>query len=268
MTEMTARRPLAVVTGASSGIGYHLALIAADHGHDLMLAADTPLDAVLGALKGSGVQVQPVQADLATDEGVQQLIDAIGERDVDVLMANAGHGLGGPFLDQDFAAILHVINSNITGTLHLIHHVARRMCARRPQHGNRRILITGSVAGLQPGTFEAVYAGTKAFINSFAPALRNELKDSPVTVTCLMPGPTETEFFARAGMLDTKVGQAKKSDPANVARIGFDAMLKGEAEVVAGWFNKVQAVGSRLSPARLVAEMHGRLSEPGSARKR
>lgn len=267
MNEMTARRPLAVVTGASSGIGYHLALIAAQHGHDLVLAADTPLDATVGALKESGVQVQAVQADLATEAGVEQLIAAIGGRDVDVLMANAGHGLGGRFLEQDFADILHVINTNITGTLRLVHHVARRMCDRRPQLGNRRILITGSVAGLQPGAFEAVYAGSKAFINSFALALRNEMKDSPVTVTCLIPGPTETGFYARAGMLDTKVGQAKKSNPAKVARVGFDAMLKGEAEVVAGWFNKVQAVSSRFSPATLVAEMHGRQSEPGSAKR-
>jgi uncharacterized protein len=205
-----------------------------------------------------GARVQAVQADLASTAGVQHLIQAIGEREVDVLMANAGHGLGGSFLAQDFEEILHVVNTNIVGTLHLLQHVARGMVAR----GCGRILITGSVSGLQPGSFEAVYAGTKAFIDSFAPALRNEIKGTGVTVTCLMPGATDTEFFARADMLDTKVGQMPKSDPAKVARIGFDAMLKGEADVVTGWFNKVTAVASKIAPAKVVAKVHGKLAEP------
>jgi short-subunit dehydrogenase len=258
MDELKAPRPLAVVTGASSGIGYHLARCAADHGYDLVVAADTPLADAVADFQLMGARVQAVQCDLATTPGVQHLIQAIGDRDVDALMANAGHGLGRSFLAQDFSEILHVINTNITGTLHLIQHVARGMVAR----ARGRILITGSVSGLQPGSFEAVYAASKAFIDSFSLALRNELKGTDVTVSCLMPGPTDTEFYARADMLDTKVGQMPKSDPAKVARVGFDAMLKGESDVVAGWINKVQAVASRVAPGRLVARIHGKLAEP------
>lgn len=267
MDELKAPRPLAVVTGASSGIGYHLARIAAEHGYDLVVAADRPLDPAVGDFEALGAHVDAVQADLATTEGVQQLIARIGEREVDVLMANAGHGLGGPFLEQDFAEVLHVINTNITGTVHLIQHVARGMARRAHERGFGRILVTGSIAGFQPGSFQAVYNGTKAFIDSFSLALRNELKGSAVTVSCLMPGPTDTEFFLRADMTTTRVANDPKMmmQPEDVARIGFDAMRKGEADVVAGWKNKMQVAMSKVLPAEAVAEMHRKLAEPGSA---
>ena len=258
MDEPRAPRPLAVVTGASSGIGYHLARCAAEHGYDLVVAADTPLADAVRDLEALGARVQAVQADLATTPGVQHLIQAIGGREVDALMANAGHGLGGSFLAQDFNEILHVINTNIVGTVHLVQHVARGMVAR----ACGRILITGSIAGFMPGSFQAVYNGSKAFIDSFALALRNELKGTEVTISCLMPGPTDTEFFQRADMLDTKVGQGRKSDPAEVARIGFEAMLKGEADVVAGLKNRLEVALSKVMPAQAVAQMHRRLAEP------
>lgn len=258
MDEPKAPRPLAVVTGASSGIGYHLARCAAEHGYDLVVAADTPLADAVRDFEALGARVQAVQADLATTVGVQHLIQAIGERDVDALMANAGHGLGGSFLAQDLADILHVINTNIVGTVHLVQHVARGMVAR----ARGRILITGSIAGFMPGSFQAVYNGSKAFVDSFALALRNELKGTEVTISCLMPGPTDTEFFQRADMLDTRVGQGRKADPADVARIGFDAMLKGEADVVAGLKNRLEVALSKVMPAQAVAQMHRRLAEP------
>lgn len=269
MDEIKAPRPLAVVTGASSGIGYHLARLAAEHGHDLVVAADTPLEQAVSDFQALGAKVDAVQADLASTDGVRKLIDCIGERQVDVLMANAGHGLGGPFLEQDFEAVLHVINTNITGTVHLIQHVARQMVKRGQGRGDGRILITGSIAGFQPGSFQAVYNGTKAFVDSFSLALRNELKGSAVTVSCLMPGPTDTEFFERADMTTTKVANDPKMmmQPDEVARIGFDAMLKGEADVVAGWKNKMQVAMSKVMPAQAVAEMHRKLAEPGSADK-
>lgn len=258
MDEPKAPRPLAVVTGASSGIGYHLARQAAERGYDLVVAADTPLADAVREFEALGAQVQAVQADLATTAGVQHLIQAIGGRDVEALMANAGHGLGGSFLAQDLDDILHVINTNIVGTVHLVQHVARGMVAR----ARGRILITGSIAGFMPGSFQAVYNGSKAFIDSFALALRNELKGTEVTISCLMPGPTDTEFFQRADMLDTRVGQGRKSDPADVARIGFEAMLKGEADVVAGLKNKLEVALSKVMPAQAVAQMHRRLAEP------
>ncbi len=160
-------------------------------------------------------------------------------------LANAGHGLGHAFLDQDFDEVRHVIDTNITGTIYLVQKIARGMRAR----GSGRILITGSEAGFVPGTFHAVYNGTKAFINSFSFALRAELKDSGVTVTCLMPGATETEFFERADLTDTKVGQSSKDDPADVAKVGFDAMVNGEGDVVAGLKNKVMTTIAKVTPA-------------------
>ena len=149
---------------------------------------------------------------------------------MDALLANAGHGLGRAFLDQEFSEIRHMIDTNVTGTVYLIQLVGRQMRAL----GRGRILLTGSIAGFMPGTYQAVYNGTKAFVDSFSLALRAELKDSGVTVTCLMPGATETDFFERADMLDTKVGQSEKDDPVDVARVGFDAMMRGDGDVVSG----------------------------------
>lgn len=264
MAETHAPRPLAVVTGASSGIGYHLAMLAAQHGYDLVVAADRPLGPAVADFKIAGAQqVHAIEAELASRQGVDELINALQGREVDALMANAGHGLGGRFLDQDFQAIQHVIDTNVTGTIYLLQHVARGMVAR----GRGRILITGSIAGFQPGAFHAVYNGSKAFIDSFAQALRNEMGDTGVSVSLLMPGPTDTEFFERADLLETRVGaDMKKDDPAMVARVGFDAMLKGEADVVAGWKSKLQVVASKVMPAQAIAQAHRKLAEPGSAR--
>src|SRR6202012_1053535 len=158
------------------------------------------------------------EADLATTEGVDKLYAAAKGRRVDALLANAGRGLGHAFLEQDFKDVRHVVDTNITGTIYLIQKVGRDMKAR----GQGRILITGSIAGFMPGTFQAVYNGTKAYLDSFSYALRAELKDSGVTVTCLMPGATETEFFARAHMLDTKVGTEEKISAADVAKQGWE----------------------------------------------
>jgi short-subunit dehydrogenase len=257
-------RPFAIVTGASSGIGLELARQCAQHGYDLLIAADEArIDEAAAQLRTFGGQVEAIEADLATIEGVDALYAAAKGRVVDALLANAGHGLGKGFLDQDFTELRHVIDTNITGTVYLIQKVARDMRARRAG----RILITGSVAGFIPGTFHAVYNGTKAFIDSFSFALRAELKDSNVTVTCLMPGATETEFFERAEMMDTAVGQGKKDDPADVAKVGFEAMLNGEGDVVAGWKNKIQTTIANVTPAGVLAEMHRKQAEPGSAQK-
>jgi short-subunit dehydrogenase len=205
--------------------------------------------------------VKVVETDLATTEGVVALWNAAAGRPVDALLANAGHGLGGGFLDQDFEDVRHVIDTNITGTVYLVQLVGRAMRNR----AEGRILLTGSIAGFMPGTYHAVYNGTKAFVDSFAFALRAELKDTGVTVTCLMPGATETEFFARADMLDTQVAQGPKDDPADVARVGFDAMMRGDGDVVSGWKNKLQTAIANVTPAEVLAERHRRMAEPGSA---
>jgi short-subunit dehydrogenase len=257
-------RPLAVVTGASSGIGYELARLCAENGYDVAIAADqAEIAEAKQGLEALGANVEAVQTDLSTEDGVQKLIDLIGGRPVDILCANAGHGLGHGFLDQDWTLARHVIDTNVTGTLFLIHRLGQDMRSR----DRGRILLTGSIAGLMPGTFQAVYNGSKAFIDSFSWALRNELKDTNITITCLMPGPVDTEFFERAGLLDTKVGQDKKADPAKVAKTGFDAMMNGEGDVVAGFMNKVQAAVAAVTPQSALAEMHRSMAEPGSGEK-
>jgi short-subunit dehydrogenase len=197
-------RPLAIVTGASAGIGYELAKCCAQQGFDLLVAADqSAIHDAVQDFRALGAAVEAIEADLATLDGVDRLYATTKGRPVDALLANAGHGLGHAFLDQPFEAVRHVIDTNLTGTLYPIQKVGQEMRAR----GQGRILMTGSIAGFMPGTFQAVYSGTKAFINSFSFALRSEMQDTGVTVTCLMPGPTETEFFERADMLDTQVGQ-------------------------------------------------------------
>jgi short-subunit dehydrogenase len=258
------RGSLALVTGASSGIGYHLAKCCVEDGFDLLIAADE--DRIMQAadnLRGFGTKVTGVNVDLATRAGVDKLIEALEGRSVDALVANAGRGLGKAFLDQDFDQARRVVDTNITGTIYLIHRIGRQM--RDAARG--RILITGSIAGFIPGTYQAVYNGTKAFLDSFAFALRHELKGSGVSVTCLMPGATETDFFERADMLDTKIGAKKKDDPAMVARQGFDAMMKGQGDVVTGWMNKLQSAIALLTPSDMLAERHRKMAEPGTAQK-
>ncbi|MBP0444510.1 SDR family NAD(P)-dependent oxidoreductase [Roseomonas sp. SSH11] len=257
-------KPLAIVTGASTGIGRELAREAAQHGFDLLIAADEPeIEAAATELRTLGVQVDAVQADLSTEEGVDKLLAATKGRTIEVLMANAGRGLGKGFLDQDWSEVRKVVDTNITGTIYLIQKIGQEMRARNAG----RILITGSIAGFMPGSFQAVYNGTKSFLNSFSWAIRNELKDTNITVTCLMPGPTDTEFFERGDLMDTPVGQAKKDDPAMVAKTGFDAMMRGDGDVVSGLKNKLQSAVANVLPAAVTAEMHRGMAEPGHGKK-
>lgn len=256
--------PLAVVTGASTGIGYELARCCAEAGFDLIIAADEPqIEDAARTLGEGGRVVQTVEADLATIEGVDKLVEAVRGRQVSVLLANAGRGLGKGFLEQNFDEARRVIDTNITGTIYLIHQIGHEMVAA----GHGRILITGSIAGFMPGTFQAVYNGSKAFLDSFAAALRNELKDTGVSVTCLMPGPTEAEFFRRADLTDTKLGTDEKMSAAEVAQQGFEAMMNGDANVITGFKNKMQVAMSRVMGSETMAEKHRSEAEPGTAKK-
>jgi len=266
MTTSTTGRPLAVVTGASSGIGYELARQFADHGYDLVIAAENPeIEQAAASLRRDGeTAVQPVQVDLATYEGVEQLHAAITQtgRDVDAIAINAGRGIGGDFTrDTELRDELNVIDLNVTSTVHL----AKRVLPEMARRGQGRVLFTSSIAATMPGSFQAVYNASKAFVQSFAEAVRNELKDTGVTVTALMPGPTDTEFFSRAEMEDTKVGAGKKDDPATVAEQGFQALMRGDDHVVAGMKNKVQVAAARVTPDTMKAEQHRKMAEPGSA---
>jgi uncharacterized protein len=258
-------RPLAVVTGASSGIGFELARVCALNGFDLVVAADSAKIKEAGQhLSQLGVDVRAVQADLATEQGVDTLYNATKalNRPIDVLCANAGRGLGHAFLDQDWQDIKRVIDTNITGTCYLLRKFARDMAERH----KGRILITGSIAGFIPGAYQAVYNGTKAFVDSFAYALRDEIADKGVTVTCLMPGATETPFFEKAGMLDTPVGQAQKDDALDVALTGFAALMSNKGGVVYGLKNKLQVAATRVAPQAWSAEAHRMQAQPSGGR--
>lgn len=256
---------LAIITGASTGIGFELASLAGADGFDLIVVADEPLiDAAAADFQQYGTNVQAVQADLATFEGVDTLLAATGGRPIDVLVANAGAGIGGAFIDQPVDKWRHSIDTNVTGTVYLLHRVLNEMVARN----SGKILVTGSIAGYIPGSFNAIYNATKAFIDNFTEALRNELKDmESVTLTTLMPGVTDTEFFARADMLDTEVGQNDhKADPAKVAKDGWQAMQAGNGVMISGLMNKLQVAAAGVVPQTVLAERHRAMAEPGSGK--
>jgi short-subunit dehydrogenase len=254
----------AIITGASTGIGFELATLAAKDGYDILVVADEPMiDAAAQDFKQFGTDVQSIEADLSSFEGVDQLLSAAGGRQIDLLCANAGRGLGKAFLDQDVAEWRKVVDTNVVGTAYLLQKVLPTMVARN----DGKVLVTGSIAGYIPGAFQAVYNGTKSFVDSFVAALQNEIKDADgVTLTNLMPGPVETEFFDRAHMMDTSVGtDPKKSDPADVAKDGWDAVMDGKAAVVSGWKNKIQSAVANITPNAVLAEQHRKMAEPGTA---
>ncbi len=246
----------AVITGASSGIGQELARLAHKEGYRLLLVADDP--PIADAAAELGPDTEYLQADLATSEGVDAVISRIGSRRVDFLAANAGKALGHDFLEQSFPDIRKVIDTNVTGTVELLH----RLLPPMVNAAQGRVLITGSIAGFMTGPGLAVYNATKAFLNLFAESLREELKDTGVTITCLQPGATETPIFDRAGIGDSPIGRQEKDDPADVAETGFRAALAGEASVVSGWRSKLQAVGAQYGPSALIARSHRKATDP------
>jgi len=264
----SAGRPLAVVTGASSGIGRQLAEQFAQHGFDLVVAAeDQDILQAAKELEAQGAQVTPVQTDLSEYAGVERLVGELRSvgRPVEAVAINAGVGVGGDFARQtDLQDELRLIALNVISSVHLAKRVLPDMVARR----SGKLLFTSSIAATAPGPWEATYAASKAFLYSFSEAIRHELRDSGVTVTALLPGPTDTEFFDRAGMQDTKVAQMEKSDPADVAREGFEALMAGKDHVVAGSLrDKVQAKAGKPMSETVKAKMHGSMSEPGSGEK-
>jgi uncharacterized protein len=262
--EASPTRPLALVTGASSGIGFELAKQFAHNGFDLVIAAeDSDIQVARAELEGLGATVEALQVDLATEAGTDELWGRVAGRPLAAAALNAGVGAGGAFAtDTDLADELRIIDLNVRETVHLAKHVIQDMVARN----EGRVLLTSSIASTMPGAFQAIYNASKSFVQSFGLALREELKDTEVTVTLLMPGPTETEFFARADMLDTKVGQPEaQDDPADVAKDGFEALMKGEERAVASSLStRLQEKASRILPDRAKALMHRKQAEPGS----
>jgi len=260
----TEDRPFAVVTGGSNGIGYELARQFIENGFDVLIAAEDEAhlaDAARTLPGDSGAQILTHAADLATQDGVDSLYQAIAGRPVDVLCVNAGVGLGGPFLETDLQTELRMIDLNCRGAVQLTKLVGKDMVAR----DSGKLLFTSSIAATMPDPFEAVYGSTKVFLRWFGEALREELKDTNVGVTVLMPSVTETNFFNRADMLDTKAGASdKKDDPAMVAKAGFDALMGDKDKVVPAFKNKVMAAVADALPDTMGAKVHRGMSEPGS----
>lgn len=261
---MNSDRPLALVTGASSGIGRALARQFAQHGFDLIVASRRDLGQSRSELEALGASVEHVEVDLAAPEGVDELwgrVQACGTP-LEAAALNAGRGAGGAFAtDTALADELEIIDLNVRSTVHLAKHVVKDMVAR----DSGRILFTSSIASTMPGSYQAVYNASKSFVQSFALALRDELKDTNVTITSLMPGPTDTEFFARADMLNTKIGADEKDDPVDVARDGFEALMAGRERIEsASLTTKLQGRASRLMPDSVKAQLHRTMAEPGS----
>lgn len=269
MAEKKAER-FAVVTGASTGIGYELARVFAQEGYDVLITAEEErIEEAAQNIRASGTNVQALRADLSKYEGVEKLWQAIEEtgRPLDAIAINAGVGVGGEFArDTELEAELHLIDLNVKSVVHLAKRVLQKMLARK----EGKILFTSSLASTMPTPYEAVYGASKAFVQSFSQSLRAELQDSGVTVTALMPGATDTEFFRRAHMEDTQIGTEGKheNDPYDVARQGYEAMMKGEDRVFAASLKtKAEGEMARFLPESVKAEMHRKQAEPGSAKK-
>jgi len=267
MATLRKERPLAAVTGASSGIGYELARQFAQNGYDLVVAAeDAGIHVAAQTFEQDGASVYPIQVDLRQYDGVEKFYEHVGQQSgpLEAIAINAGVGVFGDFArETDLREELGMIQLNVVSTVHLAKLAARDMVRR----GKGKILITASVAGTMPTPLEAVYGATKAFDLSFAASLRHELKDSGVSVTAVLPGPTDTEFFDRAGASDTKAAEiAEKNNPADVAKQGFEALMSGKDRVYAAtsFGTKLQGMTSRFVPESVKAEQHLKMAKPGS----
>lgn len=259
------RRPLAVVTGASSGIGYELAREFAEHGFDLVIAAEeASLALAKQAFESYGASVESVQVDLTEFPGMDYLVQRIRSLEVPVkaLAINAGIAVSGDFLSTDFKAEMNLIKLNVISSVHLAKHIAKDMV----EQGEGRILFTSSIAAVAPTPYFSVYGASKAFLHSFAEAIRYELEGTGVSVTSMLPGATETAIFRRAKMENTQLAAGEKDNPSDIAREGFEALMSGKDLVIPGSFkNKLHSTLGRILPAQAAARLNSRLTKPGSA---
>lgn len=253
---MTTKRKYALITGATSGIGYQLAKLFAKDGYNLVTVARNKNDLEKTAEEFTnkyGIEVIPISKDLFKKEAPFELYDEIKEKgiQIDVLVNNAGQGIYGEFVETDIQRELDIIQLNVAGVVVLTKQFLKEMVARN----SGKILNVTSVAGKIPGPLQSVYHGTKAFAHSFTEAIRNEVKDTGVSITSLLPGATATDFFNKADMLDAKnIKDAKLADAAEVAKEGYDALMRGDDMVIPGFKNKVQVAMSNIIPDSMVAE--------------
>lgn len=259
---LNSTKPLAVITGASSGIGYELAKVFARNGFDLLVVAeDRGIMEAGNAFRSIGAQVETFQVDLSNFQGVEKLYEKIKSvrKPIEAIAMNAGFGLCGDFVKTDLATELKMIGLNNASLVHLTKLILPHLIAE----GHGRILYTSSLAATMPGPYYAVYAATKAFVQSFSEAIRAEVKDQGIVVTALQPGATDTNFFERADMLDTPAGQSKKDDPAQVAEEGYQALMSGKDHVVAGsLMNTIQAKLANFMTGPQGAAAQGKQTKP------
>lgn len=250
---------LALVTGASAGIGFHLAEGLADRGYDIVgVGASDRIEQLPARLPRT--TVHPVRADLATAEGVEAVWSAVASlgRPLEVVAMNAGMSLGGAFIDTDLDRELHMLALNVTSQVRLAKHVTRHMAQRR----SGRILITSSLSALTPTPYESIYGPTRAFMASFAQGLREEMREHGVSVTALLPGATATEFHDRAGMQNTAFGDnSTKNDPQLVASRGLEALFAGRDHVVGGdRRTRLDALKNKFLPEQVKARSFAKKS--------
>ncbi|BBY46032.1 SDR family NAD(P)-dependent oxidoreductase [Mycolicibacterium celeriflavum] len=254
-------RPLALVTGASSGIGFELAKLFADDGYDLVVAADDDaIHASADKLAAGGTAVRAVQVDLRKEDEVDRLYSSAteGGRRLDAVALNAGTGGAGRFVDRGLEEDLNIIDLNVRGTTQLAKFVLADMVGA----DSGKLLFTSSIVAAMPGSYQTVYNASKSFVQSFAEALQDELRDTGVTITSLMPGPTDTNFFRRAGMLDTLVGRMPKDDPGKTAKEGYDALMRGDKKVVASSpLSKAMGLVNRVLPDSVKAASNRLISK-------
>jgi len=246
----------ALITGGSAGIGYELAKLFVADRYNLILVSRTQdhLQSVKQELEQQfGIEVLTIAKDLALKESPLEVYNEVKAKGInlDILVNDAGQGVYGEFKDTDLDRELEILQLNIGAYVVLTKLFLNDMVA----NARGKILNVGSVAGEMPGPWQAVYHGTKAFVNSWSEAIRTELKDKGVTVTVLLPGATDTDFFNKADMQDSKIVQETElADPATVAKDGYKALLSGDDKVISGFKNKVQVAVSNLIPDSKVAE--------------
>lgn len=266
---MATNQQYALITGATSGIGYELAKLFAKDGYNLIIVAryQSELNITASDFKQQyGIEILTIACDLSTDNGPFELYEQVKAKgiQVDVLVNNAAQGQYGNFVETDLQRELEIVRLNIIGYLVLTKLFLKEMVARN----DGKILQVASIGGKLPGVMQSVYHATKAFVVSHTDALVNELKDTGVTITALLPGPTDTDFFNKAEMTDTKmVQEGSLSDPAKVAKDGYNALMKGDASVISGLKNKIQVGIANVLPDTAAAKMVEKQMQPSEKRE-
>ncbi|KQR71180.1 SDR family oxidoreductase [Pedobacter sp. Leaf176] len=253
----------ALITGATSGIGLELAKLFAKDKFNLVIVArnEADLERTASMLKMEGIEVITFSKDLFLPDAASELYEDLKSQNIqiDVLVNDAGQGVYGKFIETELNRELDIIQLNIASLVTLTKLYVKEMVARN----SGKILNVASIAGKAPGPYQAVYHGTKAFVHSFSESVRNEVKDSAVTITSLLPGPTDTDFFNKADMQDSKIVQeGQLADPAGVAKDGYEAMMAGDDMVVSGMKNKIMVTLGNITPDSMQAEQMAKMQEP------